>query len=671
MIDDLEAYRATMLVWSALGGGVVSLPYLEEEAYGPVPARYRIYGHLTDAEFIEECGRRGIDVFGIVFEHVWEYPVELNEDENEVLAWNEVRAAGRRDWLGAREFWQNRYPKLWRPRQDYFPDPVSNAWGEPVEDLLEECAQRTITGEPCHALWVECPDREHYNYMMDRNNPVWREYLKAIVRIQIDAGVHGVQFDETEVPLTSLRYGGCFCRTCVTGFRDYLAALPEGERPAEIGDEDLSTFDYGRWLRVQGYDFVHDRASTPLFSEYIAFQQRNIATYFEELALYTREYARSVGREVLVSGNFFNLFEHYYPMVPHVDVITTEMRNTLWRQPEWYRYAAGFGRGKQVVVVENPYGGVVPELVAMLKDGRGRDRFRQSLYEAAALGVNMSAPYGSWMGSVVEDAFYAPHDLVVEIQSFLADHEDLFGPDPSAAEVGVVYGIRSNMIARSLVELPLDNRENVIPEGDVLAFDRVSRILAAAVQPYDVLFFPEGALRRDTLAVADLARYRTLVVPGCDALTERQAELLEGYIEGNGRLVVLGGLGTNLGGRMPALLDDGRVVSVADPFGFELDLLPLGPQVRVVEGRTDAAIALQRLGEDVAVHLIRYDYDEQADRVPALDRLTLDIRLPRAFGSVRAFDPTGRMRAGLEPTDDGVRLALSDVGVYGIARLSG
>jgi hypothetical protein len=93
--------------------------------------------------------------------------------------------------------------------------------------------------------------------------------------------------------------------------------------------------------------------------------------------------------------------------------------------------------------------------------------------------------------------------------------------------------------------------------------------------------------------------------------------------------------------------------------------------VRVVEGRTDAAIALQRLGEDVAVHLIRYDYDEQADRVPALDRLTLDIRLPRAFGSVRAFDPMGRMRAGLEPTDDGVRLALSDVGVYGIARLSG
>ncbi len=31
MIEDLEAYRATSLVWSALGGGSISLPYLEQE----------------------------------------------------------------------------------------------------------------------------------------------------------------------------------------------------------------------------------------------------------------------------------------------------------------------------------------------------------------------------------------------------------------------------------------------------------------------------------------------------------------------------------------------------------------------------------------------------------------------------------------------------------------
>jgi hypothetical protein len=83
---------------------------------------------------------------------------------------------------------------------------------------------------------------------------------------------------------------------------------------------------------------------------------------------------------VLVSGNFFDLVAHwYYAMEPKVDLIITEMRNTRYRQPAWYRYVAGFAAGKPVIVAENPYGGVVPDLVQMLKVGKGYDLFRMSL----------------------------------------------------------------------------------------------------------------------------------------------------------------------------------------------------------------------------------------------------------------------------------------------------
>ncbi|MFL5796814.1 MAG: hypothetical protein ACJ77A_02630 [Actinomycetota bacterium] len=672
MIDHLEDYRATMLVWSALGGGNLALPYLEEEAHGEVPARYRVYGFVNDAEFIAECGRRGIKVFGVVFEHAWEYPAEFNEDESAVLALNETRGVGRLDWLGIREFWQNRYPKLWPPREKYFPQPVLNAEGEEVTDILEECAQRDIHGKPCHALWIECPDREHWNWMMDRNNPVWREYLKAIVRMQIDAGVHGVHFDEAEVPLTSLQYGGCFCGTCMRGFREHLLAMPSGGVPAELAGDDLTDFHYGKWLLARGFDFRANWASTPLFYDYTAFQERNIRRYFAELAEYAREYAASVGRQVLISGNFFNLFEHYYALEPFVDVIVTEMRNTLWRQPEWYRHAAGFSRGKPLVVAENPYGGVVPEMVRALGEGRARDRFRQSLYEAAALGVNMSVPYGAWMGSVVEDAFYPPHDVATEIQRFIAEHEDLYGVDPTWAEVGVVYGVVSNARARSVAELPADNRFNVMAEGDTLPFDRVSRILSAAAQPYDVVFFPDGDLRADSLEVGDLARYRTLVVPGCDVLTPKQAELLEAFVDGGGSLVVLGELGSNLGGRTEGLTAR-RGVVVAEAFGFELGLLAEGPQVRVLEGRTDMALTLQRVERGCALHFIRYDYDEVADRVPRLDRLALEVRLPFEVGAVTAFSPHDDLVAAAEPevvAEGAVRLTLRGVPLYGVLLLS-
>jgi hypothetical protein len=668
MIDHLEDYRATMLVWSALGGGNLALPYLEEEAFGEVPPRYRVYGFVNDAEFIAECGRRGIKVFGVVFEHAWEYPVELDDDESRVLALNETRGAGRRDWLGMREFWQDRYPKLWPPRAKWFPEPVLNADGEEVTDILEECAQRDIHGRPCHALWIECPDREHWNYMMDRNNPVWRQYLKAVVRLQIDAGCHGIHFDEAEVPITSLQYGGCFCPTCVRGFASHLRALSPDELPGELRGQDLSGFHYGEWLLERGYDFASPQDSTPLFGQYMAFQRANITRYFAELAAYARDYAAGVGRDILVSGNFFNLFDNYYALEPSVDVVVTEMRNTTYRQPAWYRYAAGFGGAKPVVVVENPYGGVVPELVEDLKRGRAYDRFRQSLYEAAALGVSMSVPYGAWMGSVIEDAFYPPHDLATEIQAFIAGHERLFSTS-SWSEVGVVFSVESSFRAAPGPEVMGDNRLNLPPEGRD-PFWEVCEALSGALQPYDVVFFPDGTLRPDSLDAEGLRRYRTLVLPGCAWLTGRQAELLGQYLAGGGRLVVCGPLGDNLAGDTRAALTGHPGTRVVGPFGFSLDLLDGGPQVVVAEGATDAALTLQATTDGAALHLIRYDYDPEADRVPPLDRLALEVRLPFEATRATAASPDGAMRAALEPAAGGrARLVLGDAGVYGIVHL--
>jgi hypothetical protein len=665
MIEDLEEYRGTVLFWSSLGGGAISLPYLEEEAFGEVEPRYRVYGFLNDAEFLEECGKRGIKVFAVVFEHAWEYPAELSADEDRVLAWNEIRGAGRRDWLGMREFWQDRYPKLWKPLEHYFPDGVRDAEGEIVVDILEECAQRDIHGEPCRALWVECPDREHYNYMMDRNNPVWREYLKAEVRIQIDAGAHGIQFDEAEVPITSLQYGGCFCDTCMGGFRTYLQGLDQ--RPAELSDQDLSWFHYGRWLLQRGYDFKDRREDTPLFWQYLRFQRANIAKYFGELADYAKEYARSRGREVLVSGNFFHLFDHYYPMEPKVDVIVTEMRNTTYRQPAWYRYAAGFAGGKPLVVVENPYGGVIPELVEQLKVGRGYDRFRQSLLEAAALGVNMSVPYGSWMGSVIQDAFYAPHELCVEVQSFLADHEQLFS-SKTASEVGVIFSIESTFQMIATRDLFADNRSNVVG-GEQVGFWDVCETLSSAAQPYDVLFFPEGQLRTDTLTVADLAPYRTLIAPDCSFLTDAQALLLGGYLHLGGRLLILGPFAQTLDSdRRRALVEQEGSIVVS---GFDPSMVAGGPQIRV-EPAQDLALTLQRIEDGVALHFIRYAYDQAADRVPVLEELSFDVRLDTPHSSAAAFSFDGSLGADLLGVEDGIhRLRLRDVPLSGIVVLRG
>jgi hypothetical protein len=670
MIDDLVDYRSTVLVWSALGGGSISLPYLEEEAYGDIDPRFRFYGFVNDAEFIRHCQDQGIKVFGIVFEvQGWEFPVELNDEEDRILALNELRGAGKRDWLGLREFSQDRYPKLWPSFKTYFPDGLVNSDGEPVTDLLDECCSRDIDGVPCHAHWVECPDREHYCYTMDRNNPVWREYLKAIIRIQIDAGVAGVQLDEAELPLTSLQYGECFCKDCMKGFREHLQALSPHLLPENLRDADLFAFHYGEWLKEQGYDFKSRREETPLFWEYLRFQRGAITRYFAELADYAREYAAEQERGVLVSGNFFNVLDQYYALEPKVDMVITEMRNTRYRQPAWYRYVQGFTGTKPVVVVENPYGGVVPELVDKLKVGKGYDLFRMSLYEAAALGANMSVPYGAWMGSVEQDAWCPPHELCVEIQTFLAEHEYLFAKN-RYAETAVVYSVESNFYGGARPEQIANNTRNIAGE-ERIPFWAVCEGLSSAAQPYDVLFFPDGTLRKDDLSEDVLRKYRRLVLPDCHFLTEEQAVLIDHYLEQGGQVIVQGEVGLNLP-------DDTREAILAHPntqvVGSVADdvtrLVLSDPQVQVSPS-ADLAVNVVQLEHGAALHVIRYDYREAKDEVPTLGTLQVTLRLPHRFDVIELCDPAGQLEGELSRDGDTHTLTLRNVPLYSVVYLGG
>lgn len=670
MVDDLVDYRATVLVWSALGGGSISLPYLEEEAWGEIDPRFRMYGFVNDAEFIAAAQARGIKVFGIVFEvQGWEFPVELNEAEDRILALNELRGEGHRDWLGLREFSQDRYPKLWKSHRDYFPDGLTNSRGEAVTDLTEECCSRDIHGVPCHAHWVECPDREHYCYTMDRNNPVWREYLKAVIRIQVDAGVAGIQLDEAELPLTTLQYGGCFCKDCMAQFTAWLQTLPADQLPVELHGTGLADFHYGAWLLERGFDFKSNREATPLFWSYIRFQRTVITRYFKEMTDFARDYAASQGRSIEVSGNFFNCLDQYYALEPEVDLIMTEMRNTGYRQPTWYRYIRGFAGSKPVVVVENPYGGVVPELVANLQRGRGYDRFRMSLYEAAALGVNMSVPYGSWMGSVQEDAFYAPHELCVEIQDFLAGHEFLFATQAQAslADTAVIYSVESNFHGGARPEDIANNPENAVT-GARSPFWMACDALADARQPYDVHFFPDGVLRADAPANLDLGRYRTVVLPECHALTDPQAEVLARFLDGGGRVAAVGEPGANLDAvRRRALLDHPGLSMVK---ALTVEALNGGSQV-VWDGDADVAVTIVPVARGAAIHIIRYDHDDALDATPILPALEVTVRLEGTYESVAPFSPSGDLAATMTRDRDRYRIRLERVPLYGIVLLEG
>jgi len=271
------------------------------------------------------------------------------------------------------------------------------------------------------------------------------------------------------------------------------------------------------------------------------------------------------------------------------------------------------------------------------------------------------------MGSVIQDSFNPPHELCVEIQSFLAEHESLFS-HRTASETAVVYSVETEFQRESGRGIFADNRYNV-ETSEIGPFWQVCEALSDAVQPYDVLFFPDGDLRSDSLTLETLDQYRTLILPDCRFLTREQARLLYDYLAKDGRLLVMGELGTNLSSaEREAILNHPGMRRVEAGAAFDLTWLPFGQQLYLSKP-ADLAVNLQRVESGVAIHILRYDYDAIRDEASSLDELNLDLRLPGKYRELEVFCPGELPEAQLEGSDGSYRIGLKNLPLYSVILL--
>lgn len=696
MVEDLEKYKATILVWSAMGGGSISLPYLENEAFGELDPRLRFYGYMNDSEFIAECNKRGIKVMGIVFEvQGWEFPVEVSADGKSMRQFNVIRDGSHRDTYGLNEFAAGKFDGLFRTSlKDYYPDGIKNSDGEPVTDLQEEVAARTLWGEPVHAQWVEVKNHSKTCYQTCRNNPVWRDYLKQIMKLQIDAGVAGIQLDEAELPITSMGAGGCFCKDCKKQFREYLKEKKAKKLlPLFYDGIDLEHFDYQEYLL--GLGVTHPNES-PMFREYYEFQLRAVKKYFTELVDYARDYARRTqNREILVSGNFFNCMPVYYPFENTVDVIITEMEKTLFRQPHWYRYISGYSNEKPVIVAENPYGGIVPQLLEMLNRGKGYDLYRLFLLEASVYGCNMSVPYGGWMGNTIKDAFYPPREVTEQVQGFLCDYDAWYSKD-SGAKIMVAYSFPSYYWrevtktggANELVEdesiLFYQSVDMDSEEASRLPFWEVIKLMSEKQAVYDVRMFGDEDVRPDRVGAEDWKQYELIVLPECSVLTKNQMEELEKYAQAGGKLLVFGKTAENCPAFTERLLSCDNVIFCDNPESrkeamaqFEKVFDELNGRIAQVKVTVAdeakqgfAGVHCHKNGSFFTIHLLNYNYDNEEDKVLPLAGVRLTARLPEHAGAVRCVSLAGgELPCDIKKQDDMLEVFIPEMPLYAVVEV--
>lgn len=633
MLEDVDEMGATALVWAGLGGGVLSLPYLEEEAWGEIPARFRHYGFVNDSEFIAHARDRGIDLFAIVFEEqAWEVGAEVVDGT--VTAQVEMRGTAPMTSVGLTEFATDTGPATWKPFRHYFPDGLVNSAGEQVTDLHMEVAAHGLDGEPYHTVWVEAKRPGQNSHLADRNNPVWREYLKQVIKIQIDAGAPGIQLDEADTPHLAFAWGGCFCKDCIAVFRTYLQGLPAEELPEVLGGEDLASFDYRQWLLARGHRQGENPRTFPLYEQYWWAIMLNLPRTFRELTDFAREHASTTGKEIRLGSNFFNCVGYYDPFIDEVDLVITEMAQTEHQQPWFYRHAVGFARGLDVVAVEGPYSGVMEQLRADLKRGRAFDRFALSIFEANAMGANMSLPYGSWLGTGVKDSYYAPRELAVAVGQFQKSVAALT-TNASRHRTAVVFSPKSQLRVLSQIHpegfqefferLPEDEgitgaNNRYTPYFDVL--ERLSR----TSHTYDVVTMPFEEMRAGGPTAQDLSRYETVVVPVAFELSTAQNAVLHEYLEAGGKVVVIGDYAADVDEVQRAqVLEHPRTTVLEGPHQVDQQV---GDVVEVDLGELGAVSVHALEDGTAAVHLLNFDYDEDADAV----REKIDVPLTVTLG---------------------------------------
>ncbi|TAH73690.1 MAG: hypothetical protein EWM47_02770 [Anaerolineaceae bacterium] len=690
MIEDIERYKGTILVWSALGGGSISLPYLENEAFGELDPRLRFYGFMNDSEFIAECNKRGIKVMGIVFEvQGWEFPVVVSEDGKHMKQFNVMRDDTPHDYYGLNEFASGKHKDLFRTSlEDYYPDGIINSDGEKVVDLWEEVAARTYKGDAVHAQWVEVVNHSKTCYQTCRNNPVWRDYLKKIMKIMIDAGVAGIQLDEAELPITSLRAGGCFCKDCKKQFREFLKELrANGQLDSQYDDIDVENFDYQKFLNDGNYTFPD---GAPLFREYYEFQLRAVKKHFIELVDYARDYARETqNREILVSGNFFNCMPVYFPFEHSVDVIITEMEKTLFNQPYWYRYIAGFSGDKPVIVAENPYGGMIPELLEMLDHGKGYDLYRIFLLEASAYGCNMSVPYGGWMGNTIKDAFYPPRDVTVEVQEFLADHEDFFSRE-SGAKIMVAYSFPSyywkevtkayngNVMTEENSILFYSPTDITDESTSRLPFWEVIKELSDQQVVYDVKMLGDDDVCIRPLDIRELSDYELIILPACDVLTKDQTEVLTEYVNQGGRLLLFGDTAQNLPQWQQEMIDNDNVVFCENAESkkaalseFRSSFAKVNEDINQIKvDNSNIGVHLHKNDNTHTIHLLNYNYDSELDKVLPIPTLNVKVKRPAQVTGVELYTlDNSKVEYSFEVEDDTINIVIQNMPLYLIAHL--
>jgi hypothetical protein len=334
---------------------------------------------------------------------------------------------------------------------------------------------------------------------------------------------------------------GCYCDSCLQRFREHLAERYSAEELTAWGIHNLPAFDMRDYLKAKpsfGFGLLED----PIVREWIKFQ--NLWHYFRwaEKVVALKKKGLDMGRSVCVYGNqtAMEILPTAACITQFDDVVQLEGSETEL----YYLMGRGSGNSTRAVWTRGEWG--IPFAGRHVLDWPQLTVDNVSRRMGLALAFGGFKRYYLWWDQShcsgdSPDAYCPDESPVYEFTrryaQYMNEHRALYGPRRMATEVGIVYSYPSHMW-RSFSSLGIDAKAWVAEFHDWCNW-----MLDNHIQ-FDVVYFGHPEMWDDTEVLAELTRYKVLILPSTDCLTEHQAEALRRCADSGSHIYVTGSLGT-------------------------------------------------------------------------------------------------------------------------------
>ena len=354
--------------------------------------------------------------------------------------------------------------------------------------------QRDVAGLP---ILLTYGYQQSFRYRPCFSNQEYIEYLKRVVKFAVvDVQTDFIHFDNFDL---NSEPDSCHCQACVAGFRRFLRTKYTGQQRYErFGFENTDFVNPPQWNRDNPPDkmeIIYD----PAFQEWIDYRCQEMANALEQMSQYVGSLNSEVALEINPAG-ITGANRSWESGIDHSRLL--KFTETFWSEEDDPPAYHEDGR-----------------LVSKIRSYKLARTYNNVLFtyiEDHPLAMAEALAYNQTLGYVGSNPI---SDTTLSYIDFYRKHRDMYQKSEDVATVAVL---------RSYASLTYNN------SGTQLSTILVEQALIQSRIPF-VLIFDEH--------LQNLGRYKVLILPNTECLSDRQIVLIRNYVQDGGGLVVTGQAG--------------------------------------------------------------------------------------------------------------------------------